>query len=200
MDKAFELYNYAKSLIGVNTSYNERKSVWTSAMLFFEHERKIYLDKAILITGEGSPQYYSYFINFSNWEIITNSRGEKKFYYLLNEDNEKKIRIDPEKVYLHIKHSWANIELDFNSNPSYWNFFVSHPNDKIFKHVADQLKDKIRVIDISTIVYKGNVANYTKRFGIKSLENPLFQKSHYYGSGNDVMDQVLFTGLNTLLF
>ena len=215
MDKAFEFYNYAKSWIGSgNGSETNRKCVWTSGMLFFEHNKRVYLDKAVILIGDIPPHFYNYFLNFSNWEIFEKSsvedyqnqrKNRKEFYYMIDGD---KVRVDPDKVYLHLKHTWANIDVDFYSNPSYWNFFVSHPNDKIFKHVADQIKDRVKVVDCSSSSFSSSLNSSfnkgyfsgSKKYTIKALQNPMFLKSHYYGSGNDVMDQALFTGLDPSMF
>lgn len=198
------LYKYAKSFIVSEPV----KTYWTSGFIFFTVNKQVILDKAFIIIGNIPVGHYSYYCNFSNWQVV-----DDKLYHITSNG---RILVDPSKVHLHLKYNFTtDITFDFmddvinNTNHINWNLFVSHPNSKIFKSVRDQLLNlqKLKVIDLrdskkftssnssTTSFVTSSISSYT----IKKLSHPLFETTQYYGNGINAVDQAICSHLNISL-
>ena len=150
---------------------------WISALLLFTDEKSLILDKGIVIIGNSSPNILCYYLNFSNFTVIN-----EKLYYLCK--NKKLLKIDPKKVYLHVKIGNSPHPIS-KQNVNYWNIYFSSPQNKIYNTISS----KLNLQNISFINTKEN-SNINN---LLELNYPTFSSKQIYGNN---MDQIIFSDLN----
>lgn len=170
---------YAKSYLIKPTEY----PTWISFMLFFKSNDKLVLDKAYIFLGKVPFNYYTHFINFSNWNIIDN-----QLYYINDED--KKYNVNPENVYLYYRIGSSNYKKDdIINNKLYWYNWVSSPSNNLYrKLIKDINPDDIILIDLNDKRFRQNIIK-----SVKNVKSPIFKSIRYYGSK---LDQGCFSNLN----
>jgi len=167
------LFKYVKNWV-----YEEEKVGynWIGGLIFFIDDGKMVLDRGFIITGDIDE--YSFYANFRNFTLINND------LHYLYPDSIKKIT----KVYFHLKVGNSPYPISLN-NPTYWNYFFSSPNNKIYNSLTLDEK-KIKIIN--------NSENFEKKCKIKSIMDihcPLFDKRQTYNS-----TCVLFSEVNCDIF
>ena len=73
----------------------EPEYCWIGGVICFVDDGKMVFDRGFVIVGKVSPDFYSYYCNFRNFTVVN---GELHYHY-----PDKLKRIDPKKVYLHIR-------------------------------------------------------------------------------------------------
>lgn len=173
-------FKYAKSFFV--TPKNKNQNVWTSGMLVFHDGEKLCLDYSFIIIGNIPEHYFSYYVNFNNWAVV-----DGKLFYV-GKYQEQPVEVHPENVYLYIKVGSTPLNKDdILNNPKYWQYYVSHPDDKIFNMIKYKFKYRIpKIIDLSfRFPYKNN-----KTVKTRSMNHPMFKCIRYFGD-----DRVIFSDI-----
>lgn len=149
------MLNYLKSFIYEN---KKEENVWISGLIMFSDNQKLILDKGFVITGEISN--YSFYCQFNNFTVIN---GELHYIY----PNGLK-KIDPKKVYLHLRIGKSPFEITVD-NLMYWNLYFTSPNNKIFKAI-DLDVNKIKIIQ----------SEKNEILSTKNIKHPFFNNKQVY--------------------
>lgn len=193
------LNNKINKTIMLNKKENNLLS-WQSYILLFKNPRgKLIIDKIYIFIGNVPNNYYSYYINFTNWTINENINENKN---IENENSENKSKlyvynnknINPDDIHLHIKIGNTKFDKDyFIKNPDFYLHFFPSSKGKIYKRIKSQItKDKIKIIDLTE---KFGFFNKTSPKKIaKNLQNPLFKKYKHQIYGKN-LNHVIFSGL-----
>ena len=159
------MMNYLKSFFNEN---KKEEYTWISCLILFSDNKKLILDKGFVITGEIAD--YPFYCQFNNFTIIN---GE--LHYIYPEGFKK---IDPKKVYLHLRFGNSPYEIIVD-NLMYWNLYFTNPNNKIFKSFD---------LDVSKIKIIQNEKNET--LNIKDIKHPFFCNKQIYDNNSVLFSHI----------
>jgi hypothetical protein len=171
------LYKYAKSFV-----YEEKKdkNFWTSVLILFVVDGKMFIDYCFIIDGNFPENIYSFFCNFNNF-IIINQKLHYKFPEYIKE-------IDPKQVHLHLRLGNSPFSLP-KDKLNYWNLHFTSLKNRLYKEIENELKTKkIEIIVPNESLKRNKIPN------ILNVFNPLFLKKQIYDDNS-----VMFSDLNIKL-
>ena len=145
---------------------------WTSVLIMFYDEEQLVVDKGYVFLGKVPRDYLGYYCNMSNFSIIDN-----RLFYCYSNGMVK--RIDPEKVFIHLKFGKGPME------PYHWSTFFSSSRNELIQLTKSYINaEVIKVFDTQK--------NSSKSLKPSNAEHPLFLKKQIYGNE---YDQVVLSNL-----
>lgn len=146
--------NYIKKFF---TSEEKPEYSWVAGLILFQDDGKMVLDRGFVVTGDADN--YPFYCQFKNFNIIN---GE--LYYLYHNCMKK---VNPEKVYLHLKYCKSPHPAE-KKNLTFWYLFFNSPSNRIFKSI-ELKQEKIKLIEFPEAKSKKDI-----------FYNPLFLKKQVY--------------------
>ena len=165
------LIRYVKSF--VYESVEEEMHNWLSCIVCFVDEGKMVFDSGLVVVGNCSPDYYAHFLHFKNFILIN---GDLHYKY-----PDKIKKINPDKVYLHIRVGSTKFEVP-TDNLAYWHLYFTSPSNKLYKSLDKIKEERIKLVDMRE--------KDERKVRIEDISNPLFNKYQKYNEHS-----IMFSGI-----